>query len=273
MIAKVVAWADNRAAAAAVLANALESAHLHGITTNRELLVRVLRHPEFLAGQTDTHFLERNDPVALGGQLPDEHETQLAAVAAALAAQEDRRLLATVQSAAPSGWRNSPSQLQEVAFESPFGEITVGYRFDVRGGLKVEVDHQPLEGAAVLELSPERVGLVGATHLRWFNVHRVGEVHHIDGPGGYVRLIEQPRFPSVMVNRDRGSLHAPMPGKVVKVEVIEGDSVDEGQVLVVMEAMKMEHTLRSPHSGTVTSVQTATGDQVEAGQTLVVVEG
>ena len=272
MIAKVVAWADDRATAAAILADALEGAHLHGVTTNRELLVRVLRHREFLAGQTDTHFLERHDPVALGGPLPDPDEAKLAAVAAALAAQADRRSQSIVQSVAPSGWRNSPSQLQEVAFESPYGEIEVGYRFEVRGVLKVEVDQQPLEGAAVLDLTPERVGLVIATHLRWFSVHRVGEVHHVDGPGGYVRLIEQPRFPSVTANHDRGSLHAPMPGKVVRIEVKEGESVDEGQVLVVMEAMKMEHTLRSPHSGTVTSVQAATGDQVEAGQTLVVVE-
>jgi acetyl-CoA carboxylase biotin carboxylase subunit len=272
MIAKVVAWADNRATAAAILAYALESAHLHGVTTNRELLVRVLRHPEFLDGKTDTHFLDRHDPVALGAPLPDPGEARLAAVAAALVAQADRRSQSIVQSAAPTGWRNSPSQLQEVTFESPYGEIAVGYRFEIRGGLTVEVDHQPLEGAAVLDLSPERVGLVIATHLRWFDIHRVGEIHHVDGPGGYVRLTEQPRFPSVMANHDRGSLHAPMPGKVVKVEVREGDSVDEGQILVVMEAMKMEHTLRSPHSGTVTSVQTATGDQVEAGQTLVVVE-
>ena len=272
MVAKVVAWAENRATAAAILANALESAQLHGVTTNRDLLVRVLRHPEFLAGKTDTHFLERHDPAALGAPLPDPGEAGLAAVAAALAAQADRRSQTIVQSVAPSGWRNSPSQLQEVTFDSPYGEIAIGYRFEIRGGLTVEVDHQPLEGAAVLDLSPYRVGLVIATHLRWFEVHRVGEIHHVDGPGGYVRLIEQPRFPSVTANHDRGSLHAPMPGKVVKVDVTEGDRVDEGQILVVMEAMKMEHTLRSPHSGTVTSVHTAAGDQVEAGQTLVVVE-
>jgi len=272
MIAKVVAWADNRATAAAILASALEHAHLHGVTTNREQLVRILRHPEFLAGNTDTHFLERHDAAALGAPLPEPIEARLAAVAAALAAQEDRRLHSTVQSAVPSGWRNSPSQLQEVTFESTYGDIMVGYRFDVRGGLTVEVDHHLVEGAAVLSVSPDRVGLVVATHLRWFDINRVGAIHHVDGPGGYVRFTEQPRFPSVTTDHDRGSLHAPMPGKVVKVEVNEGDKVDEGQVLIVMEAMKMEHTLRSPHSGTVTSVQTATGDQVEAGQTLVVVE-
>jgi acetyl/propionyl-CoA carboxylase alpha subunit len=273
MIAKVVAWADDRATASAILAEALEKAHIHGVMTNRELLVRVLRHTEFLAGRTDTHFLERQDPVVLGAPLPNPGEVQLAAVAAALTAQADRRSQSIPPSVVPSGWRNSPSQLQEVDFKSAYGPITVGYRFEVRGGLTLEIDHKALEGAAVLDLGPERVGLIIATHLRWFSVHRVGEVHHVDGPGGYTRLTEQPRFPSVMANHDRGSLHAPMPGKVVKVEVTEGDRVDEGQALVVMEAMKMEHTLRSPYSGTVTSVQTETGDQVEAGQTLVVVEG
>lgn len=273
MIAKVVAWADNRETAAAVLADALEHARIHGVTTNRELLVRILRHPEFLSGDTDTHFLTRHDPAALAAPLPTREEGQVAAVAAALAAQEGRRLSSAHHATIPTGWRNSPSQLQEVTFDGDYGAVKVGYRFEARGGITVEVDEEPLVGATVLSVTPERVGLITSSHLRWFDVNQVGSTHHVDGPGGYIKLTETPRFPIATIEQDRGSLHAPMPGRVVKVEVTEGDTVDEGQVLVVMEAMKMEHTLRSPHSGTVTSVHTTAGEQVEAGQTLVVLEG
>jgi acetyl/propionyl-CoA carboxylase alpha subunit len=272
LLAKVISFGESREEAARVLAEALERSRIHGITTNRELLVRILRHPEFLAGQIDTHFLERHPPAALARPLPPDFEARLAAVGAALAAQAQRRESTTVQAAVPSGWRNSPSQMQEVNFSMAEGEVAVGYRFDLRNGISIELDGKRLEGAEVLSATPERVGLITDSHLRWFEVHRVGSVHHVDGPHGYTRLEEKPRFPTAASEQERGSLRAPMPGKVVKVTVSEGEAVTEGQILVVMEAMKMEHALRAPHPGTVSAVPAAPGDQVEAGTTLVVVD-
>jgi acetyl/propionyl-CoA carboxylase alpha subunit len=272
MIAKVVAWADTRDEAASVLAAALQQARIHGLVTNRELLVRILRHPEFLAGQTDTHFLERHSPVELGGALPDQSEVRLAAVAAALAAQAERRQNSPLLGSIPSGWRNSPSQLQEVSFETEAGILSVGYRFEARGGVTIHLDNAPIEAARITHLSPDRVGLETDSHLRWFSVSRVGSTHHVDGPSGYARLAELPRFPEAAADDEQGSLHSPMPGKVIKVMVNEGQEVTEGDVLMVMEAMKMEHTLRAPHGGVVRAVRAAAGDQVEADQILVVVE-
>jgi acetyl/propionyl-CoA carboxylase alpha subunit len=272
LLAKVISYAETREEAAQVLAAALERGRIHGITTNRELLVRILRHPEFLAGEIDTHFLQRHSPAALASPLPPASEARLAAVAAALAAQAQRRQSTPVQEAVPSGWRNNPSQLQEVDFFSAEEEVSVGYRFDPRGGISIEVDGKRLEGAEVLSATPERVGLIADSHLRWFEVHRVARIHHVDGPYGYTRLEEKTRFPSIASEQERGSLRAPMPGKVVKVTVSEGEAVAEGQILVVMEAMKMEHALRAPHPGTVAAVPASPGDQVEAGATLVVVE-
>ncbi len=272
MIAKVISCGATREEAAARLAKALQEARIHGLTTNRELLVRILRHPEFLAGATDTHFLERHDPAELGAPLPSFEEARLAAVAAALAAQEERRRRSTVQTTVPSGWRNSPSQLQETTFAEDRGEITVGYRFGARGGILIEVDGEPVAGAEIISLTPERVGLMVASHLRWYDVNRVAAVHHVDGPTGYTRLKEQPRFPVSSPAEERGTLHAPMPGRVVKVTVASGEVVEAGQPLLVLEAMKMEHTLRSPHAGTVSAIAVEAGDQVEAGQTLVVVD-
>jgi biotin carboxyl carrier protein len=81
-----------------------------------------------------------------------------------------------------------------------------------------------------------------------------------------------PRFATAEPTETPGSLHAPMPGKVIRVEVATGDQVRAGQVLLVLEAMKMEHALRAPHDGTVVEVDFDAGDQVEAGAILVVVE-
>jgi propionyl-CoA carboxylase alpha chain len=234
--------------------------------------VRILRHPEFLSGNIDTLFLERHKPVDLGGSLRDEAYVQMAAVAAALAAQNERRGDARLLGSVPSGWRNSPSQLQAVTFEVDQSAVEVGYRFEARGGITIAIDGHPVDEVEVVDLSADRVGLQVGPQLSWFDVARSGSVHHVDGPGGYLRLVERPRFPEAAREDDPGSLHAPMPGRIVKVLIAEGDDVIDGQVLIVLEAMKMEHSLRAPYDGTVRSVTADTGDQVEAGQVLVVVE-
>jgi propionyl-CoA carboxylase alpha chain len=273
MVAKVVAWAETRQEAATLLAEGLQRARIHGLVTNRELLVRILRHPEFLSGAIDTHFLERHSPADLGGFLPGETEVRIGAVAAALAAQCERRSRSAVLGSIPSGWRNSPSQLQEVDFEVDGVVINVGYRFEARGGVTIALGGETVEEVGLIEATGARIGLQVGPQLRWFDVARNGWVHHVDGPGGYVRLVERPRFPEAAGDEDPGSLHAPMPGRVVKVMVEEGGEVAEGQVMIVLEAMKMEHSLRAPYDGMVRSVTAAPGDQVEAGTVLVVVEG
>jgi acetyl/propionyl-CoA carboxylase alpha subunit len=272
MIAKVVAWAETRHEAAGLLARGLQAARIHGLVTNRDLLVRILRHPEFLSGNTDTDFLQRHSPVELGGSLPDQAETRAAAVAAALAGQAERRADSPLLGSAPSGWRNSPSQLQEVAFDVNGSVIKVGYRLEARGGLSIAIDDDPVAEVHLVEMTADRVGLQVGPQLRFFDVARTGSVHHVDGPGGYVRLVERPRFPVAARDDDPGSLHAPMPGRIVKVLVGEGEDVTDGQVVIVLEAMKMEHSLRAPYDGVVRSVNAAAGDQVGAGHVLVVVE-
>ncbi|HEX6287375.1 MAG TPA: biotin carboxylase N-terminal domain-containing protein, partial [Acidimicrobiia bacterium] len=109
MVAKVIAHAPTRAAAASLLATALRQARVHGSKTNRALLVRTLEHPEFLSGATDTHFLERNDVAELGSPLLDEAGERLSAVGAAVADQAQARTQTTVLRSIPSGWRNSLS--------------------------------------------------------------------------------------------------------------------------------------------------------------------
>ncbi len=108
--------------------------------------------------------------------------------------------------------------------------------------------------------------------LRTFSTHRVGSTWYIDSVLGHSALVEMPRFPEATKHEDAGSLLSPMPGKVAGVLVTEGENVSEGRVLVVIEAMKMEHSVRSPVDGRVTAIKVDPGDQVDAGQVLIVVE-
>ncbi len=267
MLAKVVAWGPTRREAVSLLAHGLERASIHGTVTNRDLLVRILRHPRFLSGEVDTHFLEVHNPAELGAPLVTEDDERRAAVAAALANQELHRSQAGVLSSLPSGWRNVPSQPQTVTFTASAGEIEVGYRFDRNRRLHVS----GYASARLVQASPDRVGVELDSLLGWYDVQRSGSTVYVDGPSGPVRLVELSRFPVAEGEEDPGSLHAPMPGRVLRVDVSEGDEVAEGQVLVVLEAMKMEHTLRAPHAGVVTAVLTGVDEQVAAGAVLVVV--
>jgi propionyl-CoA carboxylase alpha chain len=98
-----------------------------------------------------------------------------------------------------------------------------------------------------------------------------GDVVHVDGPDVHVSLGVVPRFTDPESAVASGSLLAPMPGTVVRVEVAEGDAVEAGQTVLVLEAMKMQHTVTAPHAGTVTRMSVQPGAQVAAGEVLAVV--
>jgi acetyl/propionyl-CoA carboxylase alpha subunit len=139
MLAKVIALGRSRVEAAQRLAEALAGARIHGVQTNRSLLVRIMRHPEFLAGAIDTHFLQRHSPAELGAPLTDDACAGVHALAAALADQAARRTNAPVLGSLPSGWRNNPSQDQEIAYRRGGNTIEVGYRF-TRDGVEAHID-------------------------------------------------------------------------------------------------------------------------------------
>ncbi len=268
MIAKVIAHGATRADAADRLASALRRAHIHGSMTNRALLVRVLESDEFLLGQTDTHFLERHDLENLARPLASERDEGLAAIAAALTDQAHERANAGVLPTIPSGWRNSLSQLQRRSYLGNHGEHDVAYSLGPSG-----FDAVGIGSIRVIEVHAEKASFTVDRDEHHYEVARYGDERFIDSASGPARLVATPRFPSIGPDEDVGSLHSPMPGQLIRVEVTVGDDVVEGQVLVVLEAMKMEHTLRSPHDGTVTEVRHDAGDQVEADAILVVVEG
>ncbi|GII62398.1 acetyl/propionyl-CoA carboxylase subuit alpha [Sphaerisporangium krabiense] len=265
MLAKVIAWAPTRAAAARRLAAALARARVHGPVTNRDLLVRVLRHETFLAGDAHTGFLETFDP-ADGCEGPPRH-VALSALAAALALAAGRRAAAPVMGGLPSGWRNVPSEPQRTAFEGPAGRVEVAYRL-TRAGLSAE----GFDGVTLVSATPARVVLEVAGVRRRFEVAAYDDAVHVDSPLGAARLTPLPRLPEPAARLAPGSLLAPMPGTVLRVAVTPGARVAAGQTILTLEAMKMEHEVRAPAAGVLSALNAAPGLQVAAGTVLAVIE-
>jgi propionyl-CoA carboxylase alpha chain len=257
MVAKLIAWAPTRAEAARRLAAALAGARVHGLVSNRDLLVRILRDPDFLAGRTDTTFLDRDGLLA---PLLDAAEIGRCALAAALAAAHRRHATARVLSSLPAGWRNNPSQPATASYDGPHGRIETTYR--------------PLpEGVRLLAAGADGVTLETDGVRREYAVHAVAETSFVDAPdGGTAVLTEVEPLPAPVAALPEGSLTAPMPGTVVRVLVAEGDRVDAGVPLLVLEAMKMEHVMSAPAAGTVVELPATLGSQVDAGTVLAVVK-
>ncbi|WP_372791284.1 biotin carboxylase N-terminal domain-containing protein [Paraconexibacter sp.] len=274
MVAKVIAHAPTRAEAVRNLAAVLREAHIDGLRTNRDFLVRLLCDPAFVAGEADTRFLDRDEATGLRAPLVDGPERALSAAAAALARQARERAAAVVQTTLPSGWRNSPSQPQVVEYAHEDETVTVGYRFG-RDGLRVlEVDGAPLGDVRLLHATPQHVVLEvdGIRRAYDVRVHAGDPQTHVTGPVGQCDLTELERYPDPSAQDAAGSLLAPMPGSVVRVDVAQGDTVTAGQPLLVLEAMKMEHEIVAPADGILTSLPVEVGTQVDAGTLLAAIE-
>ncbi|UFR03860.1 biotin/lipoyl-binding protein [Streptomyces sp. Go40/10] len=249
MLAKVVAHAPTRAEAVRRLAGALESAAIHGPRTNRDLLVRSLRHPEFTAARMDTGFYDRHL-----GELTEPAPDPLAPLAAALADAHGRSRF--------GGWRNVPSQPQVKRYEMDGEEHEVRYRH-TRNGLAAD-------GVRVVHADARLVVLEADGVRRRFEVARYGDQVHV----GTARLTALPRFPDPTAQLAPGSLVAPMPGTVVRLAegLAEGATVRAGQGLIWVEAMKMQHQIAAPAAGTLTALHVEPGQQVEPGTVLAVVQ-
>ncbi|MEU6809072.1 biotin carboxylase N-terminal domain-containing protein [Streptomyces sp. NPDC046831] len=248
LIAKVVAHAPTRAEAVRKLAGALERAVIHGPVTNRDLLVRSLRHEEFTAARMNTGFYDRH-LAALTAPAPDPY----APLAAALADAHGRSRF--------GGWRNVPSQPQVKRYALAGEEIEVRYRH-TRAGLAAD-------GVRVVHADASLVVLEVDGVRRRFEVARHGDRVYV----GATALTALPRFPDPAAQRAPGSLLAPMPGTVVRVAdgLTAGAAVRAGQPLLWLEAMKMEHTVSAPVTGTLTALHAAVGRQVDVGALLAVV--
>ncbi len=263
MLAKVIAWAPTREQAARRLADALAKARIHGVVTNRDLLVGILRDDAFLAGDVSTAFLVGFDGVSTGSTDVGRRGAQ---VAATIALAERAGAGRTVQRGIPLGWRNVISQPHRTEFE---GDVVVEWT-RTRDGYVVE-------GFTVVGVSTSSTDVWSVTLEQdgvrtTYDVAVTGDAVDVDSALGHVRLDRVPRFTDPADAVASGSLLAPMPGTVVSVAVEAGQQVVAGQPVLVLEAMKMQHTVSAPHAGVVTEIDVEPGAQVAAGEVLAVVE-
>ncbi|WP_051194379.1 ATP-binding protein [Nocardia jiangxiensis] len=272
MLAKVIGYGADRDAACDQVARALQETRIHGVTTNRDLLIGILREPEFRSGAIDTGYLDRHDPADLmARRSSDGTAGHTHALVAALAAQAGRRTNSPVLPRLPSGFRTLPSAPQSVSFECGDKVITVEYRFD-RAGLIARIGDRRSDSLELNTATAEFVDIVIDGIRRQYHITRSGATHFVDSALGATELREVERFPDPSDMQEAGSLLAPMPGTVVRVEVTEGQSVSAGDAVVVLEAMKMQHTIRTPADGIVVKIPVAVAAQVDSGAVLAIVQ-
>lgn len=269
MIAKVIVHAPTRREAATRLARVLEQTRIQGITTNRDFLVATLRTPEFLSGDTTTDFIERVKPAR--SRQHSTEELDRSAIAIVVDSRARRRANTLVLGNIPGGWRNSNMPQESTGFASKGQEFVVKYDTLRNGKLNMTIEDreylvsifQAGKGSVDLEINNSRVSLeVDGSEDAWF----------VHGPDGDCELQELPRFPVKSKDDLESGLTAPMPGSVLAVHVKPGDSVEKGQLLLILEAMKMEHQITAPRDGSINQVLVVVGDQVANSELLIVLD-
>ena len=275
MIAKIIAWGEDRAAALERLRRALAETAVLGVATNLGLLARVAAHPDFAAEAVDTGFIERHRDVLLAGHRPAPGEALAAAAVARLLSRGAVAAAAAARSADPhspwgrgDGWRLGGESHQELVFRDGAVERTV--LATARAGdwllrlgetmFRAAGEGRP-DGSVTVVLDGVRGRATVLDHGSETAVFLAGESW---------RLTEiDPLAAREGDDPGAGRLTAPMPGRVTQLLVAVGDTVRRGEPLMIIEAMKMEHTVAAPVDGTVEAVRFAVGDLVEEGAELI----
>jgi acetyl/propionyl-CoA carboxylase alpha subunit len=272
LVAKVMAHGPSRGAAIGQLGRAVRQVQLDGLETNRDLLGAILDDPPFQLGDAGINYLDER-PDLRDAALPDEvRHRHAAAVAFTLLGRRAERSLVPVPAA---GWRNVGRALHrdvlidaggplEVRVSRPDGPASVLVHGEWRD-VGLAENHHTHQGDGVVDLSSD--GL-----RRRYRVRLAAHGAAVNGPEGQSTFVLRSEDDPDEQGGLAGECRAPLPGAVTKVLVAPGDPVAEGDGLVVLEAMKMEHTLRAGGAGTVSQIHCAPGLQVDVGDLLVSVD-
>jgi len=266
MLAKVIAKGRNRTDAANKLALALQSLHIGGVTTNRDFLVECLRSKDFHKGNTTSDFISIAKPkrsIELKGT-----ELEQAGIAAALWLQGENRKNTPILSGIQSGWTNSRLPKQKINFQYNSEELSILYKSNRDGSFEINKGIN----AKIIEWNNSGID-IEIEDIRFFSkVTRKDANLIVHGPWGDILFKIMPRFKSVSQEVKDGGLIAPMPGKVIDLKVKVGSKIKKGDTLVILEAMKMEHTVKATEDGVIDELFISNHDQVENGALLMVIK-
>ena len=266
MLAKIISFAPNRTDAASKLAKALQSAHIGGVKTNRDFLINCLNTEEFIKGDTTSDFIERVNPSRKLEIEEDEIDHVLAI--AALWIQQNNRDNADLAKFMQSGWTNGRLPMQKITFEFENKEHIVEYKKQRNQKFIFSSGKE----ACIYKKDNDGIDLIfdGKRHYSRVTLSSNNILVHM--PFGDVMLKVKPRFKEPGTEKTIGGLVAPMPGKVIDIKVKKGKKVKAGETLVILEAMKMEHSIKAAEDGKVSELLISINDQVENGALLMVVK-
>jgi 3-methylcrotonyl-CoA carboxylase alpha subunit len=243
MIAKLIVWGADRKQALARMAQALAQYQIVGLASNIAFLKRLVEGQAFSSADLDTGLIERNHDTLFPAAQPAPDSALTLAAQALLDAEQAH---STEPWAQANGWRMNQTYIRKLSFADEHAnyDINVTYGPD---GRQFSTGGQAARGAVLRE----------------------GDTFHVFSNGAHYQLTwNDPMAHAGEAEAEGGRLTAPMPGKVVAVLAIKGQEVKKGAALVIMEAMKMEHTIAAPHDGVVDDILYNVGDQVADGAPL-----
>ena len=266
MLAKVISHDKTRELAASKLAKELENTHFGGFTNNIDFLINILRNERFLKGDTTTDFIDRCQPPR--SIKLDSKEINFLLMSATLWIQNINHSNANVLRHIPSGWHNARLPFQRTMFEIDDEAFTVRYK-QQRNGSFLDDNNQI---AIINDVTDEFIDIEFANVRRRVNITRYENLYLVQHDRGHKLIKLLPRFKNEQDLIQKGSLTSPMPGKVTEMNVKVGDNITKGQKLLVMEAMKMNHSISSDRDGVVKEIYVNIGDQLETGTSLLLLK-
>ena len=266
LLAKLIAHGTTREEAIRKLHYALSSLSIQGVTTNREFLLRLLEHEAFLQGRAHTGFIAEH--VRALTNCENIELDRAAVIAAALYWQKQWQTSdALLVNLAPS-YRNNPSRNPSLKLQIGKQETIVTWRH--LAGESYEVNAlDAIVQAVILSFAPAHFRLSLEGVQRSFRVTESGDQLYLHSALGARTITKLPRYPEVQAAAEQGSMTSSMPGQVAKILVVVGQQVKAGEALLILEAMKMEQTMRATINGVVEAIHVKEGEVVGPGAMLI----
>ena len=265
MLSKVISWAPNRTDACLQLATALEKSCIGGVKTNKDFLVECIRHPEFLAGNTTSDFIEIQSPNRK--KVLNDHDKNNLMIAGALWISQTNIKNKNKLRFIKHSWTNGRLPHQNISFQFENEIHQIKYSYINKESISI------LEkNVEIISFDNEMLECVIDGIRSQYQIYRDEDRLFVFDSFNDIQLKVLPRFVDPNTSSIEGGLLAPMPGKISEVLIKKDQKVKAGQSLMIIEAMKMEQTIKSPNAGKISKIMVKKGQQVENGESLLVID-